>query len=555
MRTRTGFYTQFILLMLMATSFLLGCSGGESNVENGNRENILHIGNGAEPQGLDPHVMIGTPEANIAKTLFEGLVNMNPYTLEPEPGVAESWTYSADRRVMTFRLNPAARWTNGDTVTAEDFVWSWQRALNPKFGNLNASSFFPIKNAEGISKGEIKEVNTLGVKALDNHTLEITLNQPTPYFISALSLYYMLPVHRPTIEKFGKSTDRYTPWTRVENMVSNGPFTLKEWKLNRRITVEKNPTYWGAERVQLKQIVFHAIESIASEERMFRVGQLHCTVDVPLSKIASYKASAGGSYVQAPYLGIYYFMLNTTRAPVDDVRVRRALSLAIDRETLAKTVLQDVFLPAYSLTPPGIPEYQPPRIESFDPLKAQQLLREAGYPGGEGWPGIELTYNTAKSHQKVAIAIQQMWKETLNIDVTLQNMEWKVYLDALTEMDYEIGRAAWIGGFLDPVSFLEIFITDGGNNGTGFSNSEYDELVFREAGKAATPEKRMAIFNKAESLLLSEMPIIPLFSYTSKRLQHPSVQGMPPNILGSVNYRYVWLDSSKGLSTSKKTGS
>ena len=554
MHERIRCCAQFTFVILTAISLLGGCTRGESNVEKGNREGILHVGNGAEPQALDPHIISGEPEGKIVKSLFEGLLNLNPYTLEPEPGVADSWTYSDDRRVITFRLNPAARWTNGDAVTAQDFVWSWQRALNPKFGNLNVVNFYPIKNAEAISKGEIKDASKLGVTALDHHTLEITLNEPAPYFLSALAHYTLLPVHRPTIEKFGKPTDRYTPWTRVKNIVSNGPFTLKEWKLNRSLTVAKSPTYWDAERVRLEQIVFHPIESAASEEKMFRVGQLHSTLSVPLSKIPSYKQRELSSYVQAPYLGVYYFMFNTTRAPMDDIRVRRALSLAIDRKTLAKTVLQDVFLPAYSFIPPGIPGYQPPHIASFDPLAAQKLLREAGYPSGEGWPGIELTYNTAKSHQKVAIAIQQMWKDTLNIEVTLQNVEWKVYLDVLAEMDYDIGRAGWSGNFLDPVTFLNIFITDGGNNGTGFSNNEYEELVFREAGKAETPEQRMAIFSKAESLLLSEMPIIPLFSSTRKRLQHPSVQGMPSNILDRVNYRYVWLDSSKGVATLEKKG-
>jgi oligopeptide transport system substrate-binding protein len=487
--------------------------------------------------------MSGSPEVNIARALFEGLVTLNPYTLDPEPGVAQSWTISDDGRVYTFHINPKARWSNGDPITSEDFVWSWQRALDPKLGNVGAERMYPVKNAEPFAKGEITDPTKLGVRALDPLTLEFTLNEPTPFFLHLMRDYAAFPVHRETIERFGKQSDRYTDWTRVENIVSNGPFKLKEWKLNRRITVEKNEAYWNADKVSLSAVVYHPIDNIVTEERMFRAKQLHYTEDIPLGKLDVYKAMAPSPLKQAPYLGTYYYMFNTHKPPTDDARVRRALAMAVDRETLAATVLQNIMIPSYSFTPEGIPGYQPPKLFSYDPEGARKLMAEAGYPNGANWPGVEITYNTRESHHKVAVAIQQMWKKALNIDVTIVNMEWKVYLDTLHEMQYEVARAAWIGGYLDPATFLGILIADGGNNRTGFANARYDELVFQQAPKARSMTERLTVFHEAETVLLQEMPIAPLFSYTSKHLIQSSVKGLPPNVLDTINLRYVSLET------------
>ena len=231
-----------LLLALAITVLLSACSGGESNVVQGNREGILHFGNGTEPQGLDPHVVTGLPESHIVRALFEGLAVKNPYTLEPEPGVAQRWDISEDGRTITFHLNPQARWSNGDLMTAEDYVWSWQRALNPAMGNQYAYMLYPLENAEAFATGKLADFDAVGVKALDKHTLQVRLNAPTPYFIQLMDHYSTFAVHRPTIEKFGAASDRFTPWTRVENIVGNGAFRLQEWKLNRRITIEKSPT-------------------------------------------------------------------------------------------------------------------------------------------------------------------------------------------------------------------------------------------------------------------------------------------------------------------------
>ena len=531
-----------LLLGSFTITLLAACTGGESNVVSGNRDGIFHYGNGSEPQGLDPHVVTGVPENHILRALFEGLAVKNPYTLEPEPGVASSWDISDDGRVITFQINPEAVWSNGEPITATDYVWSWKRLLTPMLGAENAYMLFPVKNAEAFNKGQVTDFNEVGVKALDDSTLQVTLNERTPYFLQLMDHYSTFAVHRPTIEKHGKATDRFTAWTRVENMVSNGAFRLKKWQLNRRIELEKSDTYWDRDKIRLNGIIFYPTENGVSEERMFRVGQLHYSGGVPLGKIPVYQEMENSPYVQAPYLGTYYYLLNTKRAPTDNLNVRKALSIAVDRDKLNKTILKGTNLSAYSITPPDTLGYFPPILFSYDVAYARELLAEAGYPNGEGWPGLELTYNTSEDHRKIAVALQQMWKDNLNIEVTLTNQEWKVYLDSVTNMHFQIARRGWIGDYVDPNNFLDLFISTGGNNNTGFADPAYDEMILREAPQAATKEERFAIFKKAETLLMEQMPIIPIFTYTSKHLIHPSVNGMPPNLMDSVNMKYVWLD-------------
>ena len=293
-------------------------------------------------------------------------------------------------------------------MQASDYVWSWQRALDPAMGNQYSYMLFPVKNAESFAKGKISDFEKVGVKALDQRTLEVTLNEPTPYFIQLLDHYSTFAVHPPTIKKFGMSTDRYTKWTRAENIVGNGPFVMTEWKLNRRIVVKKSPTYWDRDKVGLNGVVFYPTENSVTEERMFRVGQLHYTAGVPLDKIPIYRDMENTPYVQAPYLGTYYYLLNTNKKPLNDVRVRQALSLSIDRDILTSTVLQGTAFPAYSITPPDTLGYYPPRLFGYDPDKAKELIAEAGYPDGKNWPGIEIIYNTSEAHRKIAVAIQQM---------------------------------------------------------------------------------------------------------------------------------------------------
>ena len=430
-------------------------------------------------------------------------------------------------------------------MTADDYVWSWMRALHPDTGNLYSYMLFPIVNAEAFSKREIEDFAEVGVKAEDSQTLVVTLNEPTPYFIQLMDHYSTFAVHRPTIEAHGKFTDRYTKWTRVGNMVNNGPFNLEEWLLNRRITMSRSETYWDKDRVRLNKVVFYPTENLVSEERGFRAGQLHYSYEIPVEKIPAYRELENTPYRQAAYLGTYFYLINTQRPPVDDPRVRRALAMAIDRSTLLRTVMQGTVLPAYSITPPGTLGYQPPKLFDFDAEEARRLLAEAGYPDGKGWPGLELIYNTQESHRKIAVAVQQMWKDTLNIEVTLSNQEWKVYLDSVSTMNFDIARRGWIGDYVDPNNFLDLYLADGGNNNTGYADPAYDEIIRNKAPKAKSQEERFAAFFEAETMLMEQTPIIPIYTYTRRRLIHPSVCGLPTNLMDSLNLRYVWLDGSR----------
>ncbi|MEE4146796.1 MAG: peptide ABC transporter substrate-binding protein [Halieaceae bacterium] len=532
----------FGLVAVLSMLALLACSQGESNVAAGNRDGVLHFGNGTEPQTIDPHVMSGMPEVNVARALYEGLVVRNPQTLEMEPGVAERWDISEDGKVMTFHLNPRARWSNGDPVTAEDFAWSLRRSLHPDLGNQLAYTLFPIAGAQAYATGADADSDKLGIRVLGDLTLQITLDNPDPFFLETLGTYPAFPVHRATVEAHGKLTDRFTPWTRVGNFVGNGAFTLSEWRLNRRLVVSKSDTYWNAEQVALNAVVFHPVENAVGEEKMFRAGQLHYTNQVPLNKIPAYRSMTDSPYRQAPWQGSYFLQFNVNRPPVDDRRVRMALAMAIDRERLVRTVLKDTELASFALVPAGTPEYSSPEIQSYSPDKARALLAEAGYPGGEGWPGLEYLFNTSENHRKIGIALQQMWREELNIDISLVNQEWKVYLDTISEENYQLSRRGWIASDLNPATFLDMFTSESGTNDTGFAHARYDEIMLALVPQTPDAADRLALMQEAEAIVLQEAVVMPLYTYNSKHLVQPSVKGAPTNVLDLLNLKDVSLD-------------
>jgi oligopeptide transport system substrate-binding protein len=523
-----------------------GCYSGESRVESGDREGILHWGNATEPQSLDPHIATGVPEHKIITALMEGLVLKDSATLEPIPGVAKSWEISQDGLVYTFYLRKNARWSNGDPLTAHDFVWSWWRALQPALGNLYAYMYFPIYNAQAYYEGELDDFSNVGVKALDDHRLQIRLKNPTPYFLQLLDHYSLFPVHRGTVEKFGNADERGTRWTFEGNLVGNGAFQLKEWKINRYVSVSKNPHYWDADNVKLNQVYFYPTENITTEERMFRAGQLHYTYEVPVDKIDVYREKHAKELQIYPYLGSYFYRFNTRVEHLRDKRVRRALAMAVDRQKIAEQILKAGQVPAYAITPPNTMGYYPQSNLRFDPEQARALLADAGYPNGQGFPKTEILYNTQEEHRKVAVAIQQMWKEVLNIDVVLLNQEWKVYLDSVTNGDYAIARAAWIGDYVDPNNFLDMWLCGGGNNRTGWCNQDYDQMILEQAPKAKTHADRLEIFTRAEKLLLEDMPVLPLYIYVSKHLVSPSIKNFPKNILNQPSFKDIYLQAPAG---------
>ena len=528
-------------LMLMLSISLTGCGSGESNISLGNRTGILYWGNGTEPASLDPHIATGVPEHHIMSSVMEGLVLKDRKSLEPRPGVAESWTISDDGRIYTFKLRDDARWSNGDPHIANDYVWSWWRALQQALGNQYAYMLFPIKNAKRYYDRETEDFEDVGVKALDQRTLQVTLTNPTPYFLQLLDHYSLFPVHQATIEKFGNADQRGTRWSYEGNLVSNGPFKLDEWKINRHITVTRNLHYWDNDNVALNGIVFKPVENTVTEERMFRAGQLHVTSNVPADKISTYRKSNSTELKIAPYLGTYFYRLNIKTPQLQDRRVRRALGMAIDREKLVENITKGGQIPAYTMTPPGTMGYYPTSTLAFDPEGAKNLLSEAGYPNGEGFPAIEILYNTNEGHRKIAVALQEMWKDYLNIDIKLLNQEWKVYLATESAGDYQMSRGGWIGDYVDPNNFLDMFLCGGGNNRTGWCNEEYDRLILEVAPSQSSHEERLAVFQQAETMLLDDMPIIPVYTYTSVKLVDSSVENLDGNILNQAMYKDIYL--------------
>jgi len=503
----------------------------------------LRVGNGTEPQDLDPHIVSGVPEHRIVSTLFEGLVDVDAETLEPVPAVAESWTISEDRRVYTFHLRPAAGWSNGDPVTAHDFVYSWRRILTPALGGEYAYMLYCIKNAKAYHEGKIRDFSEVGVRAVDTRILEVTLDEPTPYFLSMQIHFTYFPVHQKTIEGFGRMDERNTKWTRPGNLVGNGAFVLKRWVPNNAIEVVKNEHYWNAATVRLPRVVFYPIDNIMTEERSFRTGQLHLTNTAPIPKIPVYQSREPELIHIDPYLGTYYYRFNVTRPPLDDVRIRKALAMSIDRRALVENVLKGGQAPAYAYCVPGTAGYTCASAIEYNVEEARRLLAEAGYPGAEGMPNIELLYNTSESHKLIAEALQRMWKKELGVEIALVNQDWKVYLDSQKTLNYQMCRAGWIGDYNDPNNFLECFITDGGNNRTGWSSKEYDALI-AEAARTPGKEERLAVFQRAERILLDEVPIIPIYYYTRIYLKSPAVQGWHSNLLGYTSFKHLYFEGA-----------
>lgn len=522
---------------------LLTCACGkrETRVSAGIRDQILHAGNGTEPQDLDPHVTTGEPEHKVLMAIIEGLVTEDPKDLSPRPGMAETWDKSPNGTIYTFHLRKNAVWSNGDPVTAHDFIKSFERMLSPALSAEYSYMLFPMTNAEAFNKGDIKDFTQVGAKALNDHTLQVTLHTPIPYFLALITHNSWFPVHLETVKKHGGIADRSNRWTLPENYVGNGAFLLKEWKMNSYIMLEKNPAYWDAANVKLNKIYLYPTENIDAEERAFRAGMLHITKDVPQMKIRHYQTNFPHLIRAEPILTTYFYRFNVTSGPLKDKRVRKALAMALDRESLVKNVTRGGQVPAYNLTPPGFPGFNPTARLTNDLAAAKKLLADAGYPDGKGFPGINILFNTHEGHRSVAEAIQQMWKKNLNINVTLRNEEWKVFLTTLDQLDFQVARAGWGADYVDPNSFLDMFITGGGNNQTGWSNAEYDSLL-KESARTGDPEKRFALLERAETILMDEVPISPLYFYTRPTLIHPSVKGFYPTPLDLHPWKYVYLD-------------
>jgi len=497
-------------------------------------DNILRFTNGAEPESLDPGLMSGQPDGRMARAILEGLLIPHPETLEPIEGMATRWELSADGLTYTFFLRDDARWTNGDPVTAQDFEWSWKRVLHPDTPARYADLFYLIRGARAYKTGEAL-VEDVGIHALDPTVLQVTLEAPTPYFIQLVTYYPFLPVHRATVETYG---DR---WTHPENIVTNGPFRLMYHRQNDRFILAKNEDYWDAETVKLDGIVAYSLDDVATMLNMYRAGMTDWNPSgyiraeyIPYVK--HYK-----DYTSGPFLGSYFYSVVTGKPPFDDKRVRRALALAIDRESSCHNVLHDSHIPWGNFVPMGFRNYPYPEGMRFDPQEAQRLLAEAGYPGGKGFPKFDILFNTSENHRKIAETIQAMWKSHLGIEASLMNQEWASYLRTTVSLEYQVARRSWIGDYLDPNTFLSCFTSESGNNRTGWKSAEYDELLSR-AGEEQNTTTRMLLLADAEALLLDELPVLPIYSYKSNEFVAPYVRGLYSTATDTHPLKFVWFD-------------
>ena len=533
-------YLSLLTVPQLILLFLTGCGGASTPDDSGLK--VLHFGNGAEPQDLDAQAVTGVVEHHLLKAFAEGLVSEDP-DLNIIPGVAQTWEVSESGLVYTFNLNPNAKWSNGETITAHDFVGTYKRMLTASIAAEYSYMLFHVVGAEDYLLGKIDDFSQTGFKALDEHTLELTLHQRTPFLLHAMNHYAWYPVPIKVIDQFGGLERKGTAWTRPENFVGNGAFNLKSWQPNRKIIAERSPTYWDAENVPLDEIHFYPIESIDTEERMFRTGQLHITNEVPLSKIKTYLEESPEMISIMPYNGVYFYRFNTTEPPFDDVRVRKALAYAINREDLVEKVTLANETPAYHVVPPGLLTYTSDHKLPANLVEAKRLLAEAGYPNGEGFPQADLIYNTSEKHRTIAEAIQQMWRKNLGINMGLYNQEWKVYLDAQDNLDFQIIRAGWIADYVDPHVFIDMWKTGGGNNDTGWGNEEYDWML-SQALAAPNDEERFKVYNRMEKILIDEMPVLPIYHYTNSKLISPKVLGYKITPLDNFPWKFVDLASA-----------
>ena len=528
-------------IFLALSFFLISCSPSSSPVDLSVESKVFHYGNGTEPQGLDPHIVTGVPEHHLLLALCEGLTSSNPRGGESLPGSASSWDISDDGKIYTFYLQEDGKWSNGDPVTANDYVWSWKRILTSTLGSQYPDMLYFLVNAEEYHNGSIDDFSKVGVKAIDKDILQVTLKEPTPFFLGLLSHYSTWPVHKPTVLEHGSIDDRNGQWTRPGNFVCNGPFNLKTWELNKKIVVEKNPLYWDSNIVELNEIHFHPVSNEMTEERMFRAGQLHVTNTFPSNKCEPDIQEKNPSLQIHPYMGTYFYRFNTKNEALKDVRVRKALAYSIDRKKIVESVTRCGQIPAYSFTPPGSNGFYPDTKIPYDIELAKSLLKEAGYESGENFPVLEILFNTSEGHRKVALAVQQMWQQNLGINVELVNQDWKVYLSREMIGDFQVSRAGWIGDYEDPNTFLDTLRPNRGNNKTGWNNFEFDNLLIK-ANATLDQAERYKILMDAERLLIDEMPIAPIYTYVRVYQLHDDVKGWYPNILSHHHPKYLKLE-------------
>ncbi len=542
------------LRQIVAALLLLGVFGAGLAVttRSGLEPADMTFSNQSEVTTLDPATVTGVPEGRILRAIFEGLCIKHPKTLEPVPGMAERWELSEDGTAYTFHIRRGARWSNGDSVSAHDFVYSFERFLNPETGAEYAYQLWYVKGAKAYTTGApIDERDTderlrrfserVAIRALGEYTLRIELESPTPYFLDLCAFYPLFPVNRRNIEdaRLQYPDTWQLEWLRPENIVTNGPYKVLYRRVNDRIRLVKNEDYWDADNVAFGIIDALAIDNLSTELKLYLTGAVDWITDLPASVIP--KMMPREDFNPTPYLGSYFYRVNTTRPPFDDVRIRRALALTIDRRAICESVTRAGQQPAWAYVPPGIEGYRNAEMAHAsaadyqagleqDIVEAKRLLAEAGFgPGGKQLPTIEIHYNTQETHKDIAEVIADSWKRHLGLKVKLLNQEWKVYLDTQSNLDFDVSRSAWIGDYPDPNTFLDMFVTGGENNKTGWGNEDYDRLV-REAALELDKGRRLELLKQSEAILMQELPVLPIYFYVTKNVVNPRLGGFHENV-------------------------
>ncbi|HEX7064490.1 MAG TPA: peptide ABC transporter substrate-binding protein [Bacillales bacterium] len=556
--------TIFMALALVMSLFLSACSGG-GNTEGGTtggssngdsnegttegdsssgakmaEEQVLNINIKTEPPSLNPGTATDTTSAVVIKSIFEGLTRITPDGVKP--AMAKEIKTSDDGLKYTITLRDDIKWSNGDPVTAGDFEYAWKWVLNPKHEATYAYQLYPIKNAEKAKAGEVP-LDKVGIKVVNDKKLIVTLGRKAPYFEKLLAFTTFMPVN----EEVAKANPKW--YTDAgPNFVTNGPYTLEKWEHKDEIVLKKNPKYWDKENVHLNKIQMVMVEDEQTELNMYNNGELDWagmpTGQLPLAAIPTLKQK--GTLNIKPIAGVYYYAFNVEKEPFNNLKIRKAFSYAINRKGIVEQITKAGQIPAMALVPPSMfPENKKGYFQDNNVEKAKELLKqgmkELGYDSVADFPEITLSYNTNEAHAKIAQAIQEMWKDTLGVDVKLYNAEWKVYLKKLEEGNYQVGRMGWLGDFNDAINFLEIFKEKGGNNYTNWHSEKYASLLEKSYGQADNPEQRMATMKQAEKVFMEDMPIAPIYFYTVAYVKKPYVKGVFINGLGKSDYKWAYI--------------
>lgn len=524
--------TRFTLSLLTAGVLCASTATWAANVPAGTQlaeKQELVRNNGSEPASLDPHKVESDVEFNIISDLFDGLVSVSPAG-EIQPRLAEKWE-NKDNTVWTFHLRPGIIWSDGTPITAEDIVWSWQRLVDPKTASPYASypGSMRILNGTDIAEGK-KAPESLGVKAINDSTLEVTLTQPNAAFLAMLAHPSLVPIDKVLVGRFGDK------WTKPEHFVSSGAYKLSQWVVNERIVAVRNPKYWDNEHTVINKVTYLPISSEAADVNRYKAGEIDIVYTVPINQFAQLKKTLGSELDVSPQLATYYYQFNTTRPPFNDARVRKALNLALDKDIIADKVLGQGQRPAWLISQPDIGgvKLQNPDYASWPMDKriaeAKKLLAEAGF--NDNHPlSFNLLYNTSESHQRIAIAASSMWKKNLGVEAKLQNQEWKTMLDTMHTHNFDAVRYAWIADYDDAATFLNTFRTGDSQNTTQYSNPDYDRALVN-AAKSKTAQERGKFYQQAEDLLGRDVPAIPVYHYVRTHLVKPWVGGFTPDKLG-----------------------